>query len=93
MNDLEEPVFKSLFGETFEKCFGYRITSPLSEPDSKHLSNKIFDQTGLVIGAKSLKNYSLFIAPDKNKESKKGKSIHSYTRYLSQVCSRCTFYR
>lgn len=71
MNDLEEPVFKSLFGETFEKCFGYRITSPLSEPDSKHLSNKIFDQTGLVIGAKSLKNYSLFIAPDKNKESKR----------------------
>lgn len=71
MNDLDEPVFKSLFGETCEKCFGYRISSPLSEPDSKHLSSKIFDQTGLVIGAKSLKNYSLYIAPEKNKEAKR----------------------
>jgi hypothetical protein len=71
MNDLDVPVFKSLFTDTCEKCFGYRITSPLSEPDSKHLSNKIFDQTGLVIGAKSLKNYSLSIVPDKNKETKR----------------------
>lgn len=71
MNDLDEPVFKSLFGEACEKCFGYRISSPLSEPDSKHFSNKIFDLTGLVIGAKSIKNYSFFLTSGKNKEPKR----------------------
>jgi Beta xylosidase C-terminal Concanavalin A-like domain len=61
MNDLDVSAFTALFKEAHQKCFGYPIAEPLSETESKLFSNKIFDQTGLVIGAKSIKNYSFFI--------------------------------
>ncbi|MCX6254672.1 MAG: hypothetical protein NTV31_09390 [Bacteroidia bacterium] len=70
MKDLNKSAFISLFKEACEKCFGFPLTSPLSESDSKLLSNKIFEQTGLVIGAKSIKNYSLFIPNSNSKESR-----------------------
>ena len=61
MNDLDVSAFTALFKEAHQKCFGHPITKPLSETESKLFSNKIFDQTGLVIGPKSIKNYSFFI--------------------------------
>src|ERR1700704_2971795 len=61
MNELDTRAFKSLFKEAFEKCFGYPLKESLSETESKLFYNKIFDQTGLVVGWKSLKNYSSFI--------------------------------
>src|SRR5436190_2714539 len=61
MNDVDASAFIRLFKEAHEKCFGHSIVDPLSETESKLFSNKIFDQTGLVIGAKSIKNYSLYI--------------------------------
>jgi hypothetical protein len=61
MRKHDKAVFDSLFREACLKCFGYPLSSPLSETDSKLLSNRILDQTGLVIGAKSIKNYSFYL--------------------------------
>jgi hypothetical protein len=61
MNDLDTSAFSALFKEAYKKCFGHPITNPLTETESKLFANKIFDQTGLVIGPKSIKNYSLFV--------------------------------
>ncbi len=61
MNDLDTSAFISLFKETFEKCFGHPLQSPLSETESKQLYNRVFEETGLVIGWKSLKNYASYI--------------------------------
>jgi hypothetical protein len=70
MKDQDKTIFVSLFKEVCEKCFGFSLTSPLSEADCKLLSNTIFDHTGLVIGAKSIKNYSLFVVNIKSKEAR-----------------------
>jgi hypothetical protein len=61
MNDLDTSIFSALFKEACKKCFGNEPDSPLSETESKLFASKIFDETGLVIGAKSIKNYSSFI--------------------------------
>src|SRR5882724_7035424 len=61
MNDLDNSAFLSLFKDASSKCFGYPLTAPLTETESKQFYNKIFEQTGLVIGWKSLKNYSSFV--------------------------------
>jgi hypothetical protein len=61
MNDLDSLAFASLFRDAYEKCFGYPLTQPLSETESKLFYNRLFDSTGLVVGWKSLKNYSSFI--------------------------------
>jgi hypothetical protein len=44
------------------------LRKPLTETESKLLYNQIFETTGLVIGWKSLKNYSLFIMNENGKE-------------------------
>ena len=61
MRDLNKPIFISLFKEACKKCYGFPLTTPLSESDSKLLSNIIFEKTGLVVGTKSIKNYSLYV--------------------------------
>jgi len=61
MNDLDTQAFTALFRDAYKKCFGYYPHRTLSETESKLFYNKIFDQTGLVVGWKSLKNYSSFI--------------------------------
>jgi len=61
MMDLNDTVFINLFREVCQKCFGHPLTEPFSETDSKLLANTIFEQTGLVIGVKSIKNYSQYI--------------------------------
>lgn len=61
MKDLNETAFFNLFKKACEKGLDHPLQEPLSEPDCKLLSNKILDQTGLVIGAKSIKNYSVYI--------------------------------
>lgn len=85
MKDLNISVFKKLFGEACHKCFGYPVTSSLSDPDSKLLSNKIFDQTGLIIGAKSIKNYSRFVFSKDDNDNKENPSIatlDTFARYV-----------
>ncbi len=61
MKELNDTAFFNLFKAACEKGLGHPLLAALSEPDCKLLSNKILDQTGLVIGAKSIKNYSIYI--------------------------------
>ncbi|HSZ34892.1 MAG TPA: hypothetical protein VK772_16365 [Puia sp.] len=61
MNNLDTQAFIALFRDAYQKCFGYSLTAILSETESKLFYNKIFGQTGLVVGWKSLKNYSSFV--------------------------------
>jgi hypothetical protein len=61
MNDAGNKFFIILFNEACLKCFGHSLQQPLTETESKLLYNNIFEQTGLVIGWKSLKNYSIYI--------------------------------
>lgn len=61
MNDLDFLAFANLFKEASLKCFGYPLKDPFTETESKLFHNQVFDQTGLTIGWKSLKNYSLFV--------------------------------
>jgi len=83
MNDLDTSAFFRLFKEAHEKCFGHLITGPLSETESKLFSNTIFDQTGLVIGAKSIKNYSLYILnPQVKNENPSIATLDTLARYV-----------
>jgi Beta xylosidase C-terminal Concanavalin A-like domain len=61
MNELDFLIFGRLFNEAYIKCFGYAMKNPLTETESKIFCNKIFGQTGLSIGWKSVKNYSFYI--------------------------------
>src|ERR1700681_3821206 len=84
MNELDTQAFESLFKEAFEKCFGYPLKESLSETESKLFYNKIFDQTGLVVGWKSLKNYSFFIleGPDVKPENPSVATMDTLARYV-----------
>lgn len=74
MSETRNYGFTSLFKEAFKKCFGFELTEPLSETESRHFGNKIFEETGLVIGAKSLKNYSFYIL-NKNESKHENPSV------------------
>ena len=84
MKDQDNSIFKSLFREACEKCFGFPLLSPLSEADSKLFSNKIFECTGLVIGAKSIRNYSIFVVGGKDlrKENPTVATLDTIARYV-----------
>ncbi|NIJ53887.1 hypothetical protein [Dyadobacter arcticus] len=61
MNITEEKAFIDLYTKAFRRCFGSPPSVQLSEAESKHFSNAIQEQTGLIVGWKSIKNYSLYI--------------------------------
>jgi hypothetical protein len=61
MKDLDSLTFSALFKEASLKCFGYPLQNPLTETESKLFYTQVLDQTGLVIGWKSIKNYSIFV--------------------------------
>lgn len=84
MSDQNHEAFINLFKEAFEKCFGSVLSNPLSETESKHFSNKIFEATGLVIGAKSLKNYSAYIltSEDTKQENPSAATLDTLARYV-----------
>jgi hypothetical protein len=75
MNASNDEIFVMLFQEACQKCFGHTLTQPLSETDSKVLSNTIFEQTGLVIGVKTIKNYSSYILNSKSTSRKENPSV------------------
>lgn len=79
-----EKVFTHLFKEVCQKCFGQSLSEPLSETDSKLLANTILEQTGLVIGVKSIKNYSLYVfAPSAGKkENPSVATLDTFARYV-----------
>lgn len=61
MDELDRRAFADLVGAVVVKCFGHPLEALLSEPESKHLSTQIEEQTGLVIGWRSIKNYTAFL--------------------------------
>jgi hypothetical protein len=61
MNDIDHGAFRALFEEACLKCFGHVVDEPLTETESKLFYNKVFEDTGLVIGWKSIKNYYFFL--------------------------------
>ncbi|GAB3704428.1 hypothetical protein GCM10027592_35760 [Spirosoma flavus] len=61
MDEFDRRVFSELLNAVVMKCFGHPLNSPLSEPESKHLSNEIEEKTGLVIGWRSVKNYATYV--------------------------------
>jgi hypothetical protein len=81
---MNEAVFFSLFKEACEKCFGIPFLIALTETDSKILSNAIFEHTGLVIGAKSIKNYSMYVLSKKDirKENPSDATLDTLARYV-----------
>jgi hypothetical protein len=62
MNEVDFTVFDALFREACRKCFGHSLTEPLTETESRLMYARILEETGLVIGWKSLKNYSVFLS-------------------------------
>jgi hypothetical protein len=81
MNEAEFIVFEKLFREAAKKCFGHELAEPLSETESKLFYNKIFDDTGLVIGWKSLKNYSIYIFDKTKPENPSVSTLDTLARY------------
>lgn len=61
MDGLDQQIFDVLFRDAFQKCFGLPLTVAISEIEAKIFCNKLLDETGLSIGWKSVKNYSIFI--------------------------------
>ena len=83
MNELDDSVFAALFREASKKCFGVPLKDPLTETESKVISCKIFDQTGLVIGPKSIKNYSIHITSNSNgNENPSVATLDTLARYV-----------
>jgi hypothetical protein len=84
MSELDFLIFGYLFKDAFEKCFGHDIKDPLTETESKIFCNRVLEQTGLSIGWKSVKNYSIFItdAPAGKKENPSVATLDTLARYV-----------
>ena len=84
MRDQNDRIFIELFKTAAEKCLGRALTEPLSEIDSKLLSMTILERTGLVIGPKSLRNYSIYVfnGTDGRKENPSIATLDTLARYV-----------
>jgi hypothetical protein len=83
MKDATTTAFNSLFRESFKKCFGIELLMPISETEAKHFSNQVMDSTGLVIGAKSLKNYAAYVLnPEMKPENPSVATMDTLARYV-----------
>lgn len=66
MDKISEVIFRQLFKETYKKCFNHTLSRPMSETESKLMCVDIQEKTGLVLGFKSVKNYSISVAGEKD---------------------------
>ena len=80
----EEAAFAQLFKKACKKYFGKDLTEPLSETESKLFCIDIEEKTGLAVGFKSIKNYSIFITGGKNvrKENPSLATLDTLARYV-----------
>ena len=82
-NSLDLQVFDRLFRDGCLKCFGHPVDEPLTETESRLLYNRILEETGLVVGWKSLKNYSLFVmGASGRQENPSVASLDTLSRYV-----------
>ncbi len=82
MNDIDHGAFRALFGEACLKCFGHVVSGPLTETEAKLFYTKVFDATGLVVGWKSIKNYSTFLFGDGKPENPSVATLDTLSRYV-----------
>lgn len=83
MNDAQDVVFRKLFMQACHKCFGHAPAGPLGETEARALSNNILESTGLLLGVKSLKNYSIyFFDPIARKENPSVATLDTLARYV-----------
>jgi len=87
MNEVDLGAFTALFQEACLKCYGHAVKEPLTETESRLLYNKIFDDTGLVVGWKSIKNYSFFLlsASTVKPENPSVATLDTLSRYVTGV--------
>jgi hypothetical protein len=85
MNDKQ--AFATLYKDAYKKCFGHALSMLPSETESKYFGNTIFEETGLVIGAKSLKNYFGFVLnmPESKDENPSVATLDMLARYVLQA--------
>ncbi len=67
------------------RCFRRNINQPLTESESKLMSTRIEEQTGLVIGAKSIRNYSLFAFGDGKEANPSIATLDTLARYVAEA--------
>ena len=87
MNDIDLGAFSALFQEACVRCFGHAVTAPLTETEARLFYTKVFEATGLVVGWKSIKNYSTFLlggAPDK-RENPSVATLDTLARYVARA--------
>ena len=84
MDEFDLHVFRELFRAVYSTCFGEPLDNQLTESESKHLSHEIEENTGLVIGWKSLKNYAAFILsePPGKTENPSIATLDTLARYV-----------
>ncbi len=85
MNDIDLGAFSALFQEACLICFGHAVTAPLTETEAKLFYTKVFDATGLVIGWKSIKNYSVFLLAGGKPENPSVATLDTLARYVMRA--------
>lgn len=82
MQEPEYTVFSRLYREAYLRCFRKPLVQTLTETESKLFYQQILNLTGLTIGWRSLKNYSLFILNDNKEENPSVASMDTLARYV-----------
>lgn len=87
MDEFDRRAFSHLLNAVVQKAFDHPLNSSLSESESKHLSVEIQQRTGLIIGWRSLKNYTQFLispSPDKL-ENPSTATLDTLSRYILEA--------
>jgi hypothetical protein len=82
MNKPDNVAFTSLFKEACSKCFGHPLEATLTETESRLFCNMVLEQTGLVIGFKSVKNYSAYVLGEGKEENPSVATLDTLARYV-----------
>lgn len=82
MEDTDLKVFSLLYREAYSRCLGVSLSQPLTETEGKFFQQQLLDHTGLNVGWRSLKNYSLFILSEKAQETPSVAAMDTLARYV-----------
>lgn len=82
MEQKDFKVFSLLYREAYSRCFGLSLAQPLTETEGKLFERQLLDTTGLVIGWRNLKNYSILILDENKRENPPVSSMDTLARYV-----------
>jgi len=79
-----DPHFKALFTNAYKMHFGHDFSSALSESEAKDFCIGIQEKTGLIIGYRSMKNYSIYLLENDSskKENPSLATLDTLARYV-----------